>query len=80
MFYVKSELDKGVTLRTEINGEDVFTVCPGCGVEHMVDLAGILSSGDADLHTTKVYCHKCSKKMARQHLGAEWAEQLVREE
>lgn len=79
MFYVKSELDKGVTLRTEINGEDVFTICPGCGVEHMVDLGEILSSGEADLCSTQVYCHKCSKKRAQQHRGTKWAEQLVRQ-
>ena len=80
MFYVKDEIGEGVTLRTEINSENVFTVCPECGVEHMVDLVDILTTGDADLYSTQVFCHDCSKKRAQQHRGEPWAEQLVREE
>ena len=65
MFYVKSEIGDGITLHTEINSENVYTVCPGCGAEHAVDLVDILSSGNADLYSTAVYCHKCSVKRAQ---------------
>ena len=80
MFYVKTKLCEGVTLHTEINSENIFTVCPECGAEHAVDLVDILSGGNADLNSTRVYCHECSKKRAQRFQGNEWAEQLVREE
>ena len=80
MFYVKSEISEGITLRTEINSENTFTICPACGFEFPVDLVDILSGGNADLYSTAVYCHKCSVKRAQQCRGTEWAEQLAQEE
>ena len=38
MFYVKSEIGEGVTLRTEITSENTFTTCSDCGREVAIDL------------------------------------------
>ena len=59
MFYVKTEIAEGVTIRAEITGENVFTACPECGREHQVDLAAIV---EFDLCGTVVYCDECSKR------------------
>lgn len=63
MFYIKTELAEGVTLRSVIE-DNVFTTCPGCGAEHCVELDDILKSGEADIYSTCVYCEECSKKRA----------------
>ena len=55
MFYVKTELAGGVTLRAELDSENIFTVCPTCGLEFPVDLVDILSGGNADLSSTNIY-------------------------
>lgn len=55
MFYMKH---KGKKL--EIRDDNVYTICPGCGKEHKVDLQDILSCGHADLYSTYVYCERCS--------------------
>lgn len=61
MFYVKTKIAEGVTIRAEITGENVFTTCPGCGIEHQVDLAEMVDSrGGLDLYGTAVYCAECS--------------------
>lgn len=65
MFYIKTRLGAGATIRTEITSENVFCVCPECGVEHAVDLVDILSTG-GDLFSTAVYCPECSKERAQQ--------------
>ena len=62
MFWVKSKIAEGVTVRTVITDENVFTVCPQCGLEHKVDLCDVLSGGDTDLYGTQVYCRECSTK------------------
>lgn len=61
MFYIKATIADGVTLKSEITDENVFTVCPGCGNEHSVDLAAVLS-GDCDLYSTQIYCEACSER------------------
>lgn len=80
MFYVKNELAGGITLHTEINSENTFTVCPECGIEFPVDLVDILSGGDADLSSTNIYCSECSKRRAWQCQDEPWAQQILREE
>ncbi len=59
MFYVKTEIAEGVTIRAGITDENVFTTCPECGREHQVDLATI---EELDLCGTVVYCGECSKR------------------
>lgn len=61
MFYIKHESD-GVTVKAEITGENVFTICPECGREHAVDLSELFKGGGADLYSTAVYCPECSAK------------------
>jgi hypothetical protein len=63
MFYVKTELTEGVTLKTEITSENVFTECPNCGKELNADLVDILGDGNGDLESTKLYCCECSEKL-----------------
>lgn len=59
MFYLKY---KGTKLR--IHDDNVYTICGHCGREHKVDLVDILSTGEADLYSTSVYCPECSAKCA----------------
>lgn len=63
MFYVKEKINNTVEVSVEINGENVFCTCPGCGCEVNVDLSEIFSNGDADLYGTDVYCSECSNKV-----------------
>lgn len=63
MFYVKTEIAEGVTIRAEITDKDVFTICPDCGVEHQVDLADAVGEdGRLDLFGTVVCCASCTEK------------------
>lgn len=55
MFYMKH---KGK--RLEINDDNVYAICPGCGKEEKVNLKDILSCEHADLNSTAVYCEECS--------------------
>lgn len=67
MFYLKH---KGK--RLEIHDDNVYTRCPQCGKERVVDLQEILSSGDGDLYGTAIFCSRCSvervKKIHREEL------------
>lgn len=62
MFYVKTKINDGITIRAEITYENVFTVCPKCNKEHRTDLVGIIASG-GDLHATTEYCAECSAEI-----------------
>lgn len=64
MFYTKAKLSDGVTIKTEITDENVFTVCPECGKEFPIDLEGEIRHGGADLYSTQVLCSECSAKQA----------------
>lgn len=66
MFYVKEKITDVVEVSIEITGENVFTHCPGCGDELIVDLAELFSDGEYDLYGTSVYCDKCSRKIRSQ--------------
>lgn len=55
MFYLKY---KGKRLLIE--SDNVYTTCPLCGKERVVDLQDILGDGNSDLYGTAVYCEKCS--------------------
>ena len=63
MFYIKTELPDGKTVKTEVTDENVFTRCPGCGDEVSVDLAELFSDSESDLYGTAVYCDECSRKI-----------------
>ena len=52
MFYIKTELPDGKTVKTEVTDENVFTRCPGCGDEVSVDLAELFSDSESDLYGT----------------------------
>lgn len=77
MFYVKNEIGEGVTLRTEINGENTFTRCIDCGNEIQMDLNEAIIDGCLDLYGMGCRCETCSYKYALQHRGEPWAEQTI---
>jgi len=45
MFYIKTKLQSGKTVKTEITDENVYTCCSECGREIPVDLAEVFSDG-----------------------------------
>lgn len=63
MFYVKEKINGTVAVSVEINDENVFCTCPGCGCEVNVDLSEVFSDGEGDLYGTAIYCDECSKKI-----------------
>ena len=63
MFYVKTKIGCS-TIETEIDGENLFTRCPQCGKEILVeteDLKSIFENG-GDLCSTTMDCPECSEK------------------
>ena len=74
MFYVKTNLTEGMTVKTEITDENVFCRCPDCGSEVPVDLSEIFNDGEGDLFSTAVLCRECCKT----RVGEEtlWAEKF----
>jgi hypothetical protein len=64
MFYTKSKLLCGRTVRAEINDENVFTRCAECGCELPVDIVEIFSD---DLFFTDIVCSRCTMKKRSAH-------------
>jgi len=62
MYYVKSQITDECSIYTEITDENVFTICPNCGVEHQIDLVDLIQSGEFCLFSTAIYCKECSDK------------------
>ena len=62
MFYTKTIIGN-TTITTDINCENVFTRCTGCGREISVDLAEQFAAGDFCLDSTKIYCAECTRRM-----------------
>ena len=60
MFYLKTR--KGRNLYIE--DDNVFTTCPICGTEFVVDIADIFRDGESDLYGTAVFCPDCARKHA----------------
>lgn len=61
MFYVKTKINEETEIRTEITDENVFTVCPQCGLEHAVDLEAVLNDGGS-LCGSACLCSECSEE------------------
>ena len=77
MFYVKSEIGEGVTLRTEITSENTFTTCSDCGREVAIDLNEAIVDGCIDLYGSGCRCERCSYEHALQYRDEPWAEMLI---
>lgn len=77
MFYVKSEISEGITLRSEINSENVYTHCIDCGHEIQIDLDEMIVDGHLDLYGLGCRCEACSFKHAQEHRGEPWAEMVI---
>lgn len=71
MFYIKAEIAEGITIKAEINDENIFTICPECGAEHRADLQDAVVDGVLDLYGTAIYCAECSKTRAQQRMFAD---------
>lgn len=59
MLYIKAELADEIEIKVPFYGDNVFAICPICGVEHVVEeelLIELLTEGN-----TQVYCLNCSK-------------------
>ncbi|MCQ4922218.1 hypothetical protein NE686_03920 [Tissierella carlieri] len=65
MFYIKEKLTETVEVTIEINDENVFCACPGCGDEVNVDISEVLSDGISDLYGTSIYCKECSEILTK---------------
>ena len=65
MLYVKAKTDEA-EIKVVITDENVYTVCPDCGKEHMVDIIDLCENGDFDLYGTSVYCPECGKKRRKE--------------
>ena len=67
MFYIKTKLPDGKTVKTEVTDENVFTRCPECGKEINVDLAELFSDGEGDLYSSAVICEDCTAKRMKKN-------------
>lgn len=64
MFFVKLQ-SENLTAKIQIEPDNVYTRCAGCGDEMQVNLETILQNGDADLLSTAVFCERCSRTICR---------------
>lgn len=37
MIYTKVEITPGVTLNLDIDTDELYTICPSCGIEHHIE-------------------------------------------
>jgi len=61
MIYTKTKLEYGVEVKVLLYGDELFTICPDCGVEQEVsfaDLADVFASGGD--FSTSIVCAKCT--------------------
>ena len=66
MFYVKAKLTEEAEINIELNDENVFTRCIGCGEEIQVDIQEECRSDYFDLLGTSMYCTECSQKIRKE--------------
>lgn len=79
MFYIKTKINEGTCITTEITDENTFTACVDCGRELQIDLDEAIIDGHLDLFGLGMRCEGCSYKHALQHRGEPWAEQIIAE-
>lgn len=77
MFYIKTKINEGTCVTTEITDENTFTRCVDCGHKIQVDLDEAIIDGHLDLFGLGMRCEDCSYKHAMRHRGEPWAEQLI---
>ena len=61
MFYTRTRLGKDTTLISEIRTDNVFTRCPYCDEEILVNLEDVLCDSEGDLEGSTVLCSECSR-------------------
>lgn len=77
MFYIKTKINEGTCITTEITDENTFTTCVDCGCELQIDLDEAIVDGHLDLFGLGMRCEECSYKHALQHRGEQWAEMMI---
>lgn len=69
MFYLKTNLSTGKTIKTDITDENVFTRCAECGREQPIDIAEVFTLGGGDLFSTSIICAACAaNRHAARHI------------
>ncbi len=64
MLYVKGKLENGDIINTPITN-NVYNICPGCGVEVPISLNWFKEDEDVDFMTTVYYCDNCIDERLR---------------
>lgn len=50
--------------------DNVRTICPNCGKEHVVDIVDVIESADGfSLYGTNTYCEGCSQEAQKRMQG-----------
>ena len=60
MFYLKEDGKKLI-----IRADNVYTICPRCGREHIVDLSDATFSDEFEIEFTHVFCNECAEEFER---------------
>ncbi len=79
--YLKEPAGNGKFTITPLTDENVFSICPVCGVEHQVDITGplgLVMEGDTEYLTLQVCCPYCTGKIKKEGLNAALAEKEER--
>lgn len=66
MFYVKERFHN-MEVTVEITEDNVFTHCPVCGEEIVVDLTALFHDWDGSLTNTALLCTDCAKEFMGVH-------------
>lgn len=61
-YYVKGTTEAGEPVTLPIEPDSVYTHCPVCGKEHVVDIVELAVAGDFDLYGSAIYCPECADK------------------
>lgn len=65
-YYVKGTTEAGEPVTLPIEADSVYTYCPDCGKEHVVDIVELACAGDFDLYGSAVYCRECADKRRKE--------------
>lgn len=68
MLYLKTKINNHIEIKVDLYDDEIFTMCPECGIEHEVDTEMIISilKNGGDFSSTSVYCSDCSKSNKRE--------------
>ncbi len=70
--YLKEPAENGKFIITPLTDENIFSICPICGVEHQVDITGplgLFKEADTEHITLQVCCPYCTRKGRKEGLN-----------